>query len=238
MAETGDVSTLNTLITTLIDSVEGYETSAGDIRDPALAQRFTARAQERRSAVSELQTVVRRLGGDPADDGSLSGGAHRVFVNLKQAVTGSDDKAVVNEVERGEDYLKGKFEAALKAEGLSGEARTAGEAGPEAGSARCARADVADPRQTPISRAPVHALMVEHTRWGQWAGKRAGPRACRGGGPAVRRCEFGGKRLAFGFAFARGPGRPPGRLGCVDSSHHALPAAVSLTLGWVIISAR
>jgi len=40
-------------------------------------------------------------------------------------VTGSDDKAVVNEVERGEDYLKGKFESALKDEGLSGEARQA-----------------------------------------------------------------------------------------------------------------
>ena len=125
MAETGDISTLNTLITTLIDSVEGYETSAGDIRDPALARRFTARAQERRRAVSELQERVRNLGGDPADDGSFGGGAHRAFVNLKQAVTGSDDKAVVSEVERGEDYLKGKFESALKDEGLSGEARQA-----------------------------------------------------------------------------------------------------------------
>jgi len=125
MAETGDVTTLNTLITTLIDSIEGYETSAGDIRDPALAQRFTARAQERRRAVTDLQESVRRLGGNPADDGSIAGGAHRMFVNLKQAVIGSDDKAIVNEVERGEDYLKGKFEAALKDEGLSGDARGA-----------------------------------------------------------------------------------------------------------------
>ena len=125
MAETGDVSTLNTLITTLIDSIDGYETSAGDIRDPALAQRFTARASERRRAVSDLQEAVRRLGGTPADDGSLAAGAHRMFVNLKQTVTGGDDKAVVNEVERGEDYLKGKFEAALKDGGLSGDARSA-----------------------------------------------------------------------------------------------------------------
>jgi len=125
MADTGDVTTLNTLIITLIDSIEGYETSAGDVRDPALAQRFTARAQERRRAVSDLQEVVRRLGGTPADDGSLAAGAHRMFVNLKQTVTGGDDTAVVNEVERGEDYLKGKFEAALKDDGLSGEARSA-----------------------------------------------------------------------------------------------------------------
>jgi uncharacterized protein (TIGR02284 family) len=125
MAETGDVSTLNTLITTLIDSIDGYETSAGDIRDPALAQRFTARAGERRRAVTDLQEVVRGLGGTPSDDGSLTAGAHRMFVNLKQTVTGGDDKAIVNEVERGEDYLKGNFEAALKDDGLSGEARSA-----------------------------------------------------------------------------------------------------------------
>lgn len=125
MAETGEITTLNTLVATLIDSIEGYETSAGDVRDPALAQRFTARADERRRAVTLLQETVRTLGGKPEDDGSLAGGAHRMFVNLKQAVTGGDDKAVVNEVERGEDYLKGKFEAALKAESLAGAARAA-----------------------------------------------------------------------------------------------------------------
>lgn len=125
MAETGEITTLNTLIATLIDSIEGYETSAGDVRDPSLAQRFTARAEERRRAVAPLQETVRSLGGKPEDDGSLAGGAHRMFVNLKQAVTGSDDKAVINEVERGEDYLKGKFEAALKAETLSGAGRAA-----------------------------------------------------------------------------------------------------------------
>jgi uncharacterized protein (TIGR02284 family) len=125
MAETADVSTLNTLTATLIDSIEGYEASAGDVRDPALAQRFAARAQERRRATTALQDTVRRLGGEPEDDGSLAGGAHRAFVNLKQAVTGSDDTAVINEVERGEDYLKGKFEAALKDTDLSADARTA-----------------------------------------------------------------------------------------------------------------
>ena len=125
MADTNDVATLNTLIATLYDSVEGYETSAGDIRDPALARRFTARAEERRTVLGTLRESVRRLGGTPEDDGSLAGSAHRVFVNLKQAVTGSDDQAIVNEIERGEDYLKGKFEAALSADALSGEARQA-----------------------------------------------------------------------------------------------------------------
>ena len=39
------------------------------------------------------------------------------------AITGHDDKSIINEVERGEDYLKEKFEAALGSDTLSGESR-------------------------------------------------------------------------------------------------------------------
>jgi uncharacterized protein (TIGR02284 family) len=44
---------------------------------------------------------------------------------LKAAITGRDEKAIVNEVERGEDYLKAKFESALNDGHLSGETRAA-----------------------------------------------------------------------------------------------------------------
>eukprot|EP01035_Chromulina_nebulosa_P031547 gene31547-42060_t len=40
-------------------------------------------------------------------------------------VTGQDDKAIVNEVERGEDHIKAKFESALKDNDLSGTTRAA-----------------------------------------------------------------------------------------------------------------
>jgi uncharacterized protein (TIGR02284 family) len=38
-------------------------------------------------------------------------------------VTGSDDDAVIAEVDRGESYLNGKWEAALSDDGLSTESR-------------------------------------------------------------------------------------------------------------------
>ena len=120
-----DTATLNTLIATLLDSVDGYNKSAQDVKDRDLADRFNARARERQSAVSGLQAAVARLGGNPEDDGSLLAGAHRAFLNLKEAVTGTDDQAIINEIERGEDYLKGKFEAALKNVDLAPEARSA-----------------------------------------------------------------------------------------------------------------
>ena len=118
-----DISTLNGLIATTIDSVDGYRTSAQDVQNPRFAELFTARASERSSVAEQLRAEVKRLGGNPEDDGTLLAAGHRAFVDLKAAVTNRDDQAIVNEVERGEDHIKAKYEAALKDDNLSPECR-------------------------------------------------------------------------------------------------------------------
>jgi uncharacterized protein (TIGR02284 family) len=119
-----EISTLNTLIATLIDSVTGFEDSAANIEGSSrLQQLFRERASERRQVVEALRAEVRRLGGNPEDDGSFLGKAHQRFLDLKSVLTGRDEQAIVNEVERGEDYLKEKFETALNSGTLSGESR-------------------------------------------------------------------------------------------------------------------
>jgi uncharacterized protein (TIGR02284 family) len=124
MAEHSDqISTLNTLIATTIDSINGYEDSAQNIDNERLREIFRQRANERQGVVESLRAEVRRLGGNPEDDGSFMGKAHQRFGDLKAAITGRDEKAIVNEVERGEDYIKGKFEAALNTDTLSGDSR-------------------------------------------------------------------------------------------------------------------
>ena len=121
--DTGDTVTLNTLIGTLIDSVNGYQKAAADTENTRFAEMFNARAQERQGAVAKLQAAVERMGGNPEDDGTTAGAIHRGWINLKEAVLGRDDEAIVNSVEAGEDYLKGKFEAALKNVDLPADAR-------------------------------------------------------------------------------------------------------------------
>ena len=118
------ITTLNTLIATTIDSVTGYEDSAQNVENDRLRQIFRERADERQRVVEELRSEVRRLGGDPEDSGSFLGKTHQRFEDLKAAITGRDEKAIVNEVERGEDYLKEKFETALDSDALSGESRS------------------------------------------------------------------------------------------------------------------
>ncbi len=112
------INVLNGLISTTLDSADGYGEAAKDARNPHFKHMFGARAIERRQLSAELTVEVRNLGGKPADDGSILAAGHRMFLNLKSAVTGSDHD-VISEVESGEDYLKGKYETALKEECLS-----------------------------------------------------------------------------------------------------------------------
>jgi uncharacterized protein (TIGR02284 family) len=107
------VGTLETLTTTLIDSVNGYRDAAQNAEGTKFQELFRRNADERSRIVEELRSEIRRLGGNAPDDGSFLGATHQRFLDLKAAVTGRDDKAIINEVERGEDYLKEKFETAL-----------------------------------------------------------------------------------------------------------------------------
>jgi uncharacterized protein (TIGR02284 family) len=118
-----EISTLNSLIETLIDSVTGFEDSAANINNSRIQELFRDNARERQQVVEELRSEVRRLGGNPEDDGSFLGKTHQRFLDLKAAIAGHDEKAVINETERGEDYLKEKFETALNGGTLSGESR-------------------------------------------------------------------------------------------------------------------
>ncbi len=109
-----DIGVLNSLITTTIDSAHGFERAADDAESGRFAALFRDFAAERRQVVAGLQAAVRELGGTPEDDGSLKADLHRRWLDLRAAIAGDGgDKAVIEEVERGEDYLKTKYEAAL-----------------------------------------------------------------------------------------------------------------------------
>ena len=123
MENKDQITTLNTLTATLIDSVNGYRDAAEDSESGRFQQMFRERADERSQLVEELRDEVRRLGGNPEDDGSFMGKTHQRFMDLKSAIMGRDEKAVINEVERGEDYLKEKFETAIESGDLAGESR-------------------------------------------------------------------------------------------------------------------
>jgi uncharacterized protein (TIGR02284 family) len=109
------VSTLNSLIETCKDGEKGFKEAAEGLKSADIKAKFLEYSRERAQMAAELQTEVRSLGGDPDKGGSMSGSIHRGWLNLKAAITGHDDHAIVSEAERGEDVAKEAYESALKA---------------------------------------------------------------------------------------------------------------------------
>jgi uncharacterized protein (TIGR02284 family) len=110
------ISTLNDLIETCKDGEQGFRSCAEDISDAQMKNFFTSRAQTCTTAAAELQEMVISLGGDPETRGSASGAVHRRWVDIKSAITGKDDEAILNECERGEDVAVKSYRTALEKE--------------------------------------------------------------------------------------------------------------------------
>ena len=108
------ISTLNDLIETSKDGEDGFRTCAEDASDPELKSFFMTRAQHCAAAVIELQDMVRAHGGDPETSGRLGAAVHRRWIDVKSLITGKDDKAVLKECERGEDFAVASYRRALE----------------------------------------------------------------------------------------------------------------------------
>ncbi|MFL5296865.1 MAG: PA2169 family four-helix-bundle protein [Phenylobacterium sp.] len=117
------VKVLNSLIETTLDSANGYKEAAENAKEGQLRSLFSERAQRRRELAGQLQQEVRSFGGEPETDQSMMGEAHNKFTELKNAITGGSEKAVIDEVERGEDVIKGKYEHALRDDDLPPQCR-------------------------------------------------------------------------------------------------------------------
>ncbi len=107
------ISVLNNLVETCKDGEEGFRSAAEGTDDSQLRALFNEYAMQRGGFAAELQRQVASLGGSPERSGSLAGAAHRGWMDIKSAVMGRDNKAIVNEAERGEDSAVEQYTDAL-----------------------------------------------------------------------------------------------------------------------------
>jgi uncharacterized protein (TIGR02284 family) len=111
-------STINSLIETLKDGEAGFKTAAADVNDATVKATFNEFARQRSQMAGELASHLR---GEDAksspDSGSISGAAHRGWMNIKSAL-GGGEQAILNEAERGEDQAVHAYEDAMKDENL------------------------------------------------------------------------------------------------------------------------
>jgi len=108
------VAVLNDLIATCKDGVEGFKSAADAVKNPTVKTLFITRVTAIEQSALDLQAAVRRLGGDPTDSGHAAASLHRGWMNIKSAVSGKDERAIIEEAVRGEDTAVAHYRDALE----------------------------------------------------------------------------------------------------------------------------
>jgi uncharacterized protein (TIGR02284 family) len=118
------ISVLNSLIETCKDGQNGFQTAADGVKRSEFKSLFYQYSQQRAQFAGELQEEVRRRGGDPEQAGSVAATLHRGWMNIKSAVTGEDETAILAEAERGEDTAVASYKDALADANLPADLRS------------------------------------------------------------------------------------------------------------------
>ena len=105
---------LNNLIETLKDGQEGFKQAAESVRNVQLKSLLRSYSEQRLRFATALQSEARRHGEtEPETSSSATGALHRDWINLKSAITGGDEHAILAECERGEDSAVEEYKKAL-----------------------------------------------------------------------------------------------------------------------------
>lgn len=117
MNQSDTISILNSLIETLKDGQYGFKVAAEDVKNSELKELFNRYALQRSQFAGELQNEAIRLGEkEPEETSSTAGVLHRGWINLKSALAGGDEHAILSECERGEDSAVSEYQEALEKE--------------------------------------------------------------------------------------------------------------------------
>jgi len=101
---------LNRLIEVCLDGQKGYREAADHIDNADYRHMFSELSQQRARFAVELQTLVASMGEQPEDHSTTRAALHRAMIDVKAALTGGGMKAVLQEVERGEDIAVDTYE--------------------------------------------------------------------------------------------------------------------------------
>jgi uncharacterized protein (TIGR02284 family) len=107
------IATLNDLIETCRDGIDGFRTAADGVSSPVAKEVFLSRVHLIEKGLGDLDAAVQRLGGDPIEHGHPAASMHRAWMNIKSVVTLKDDRAIINEVVRGEEVAVQHYREAL-----------------------------------------------------------------------------------------------------------------------------
>jgi uncharacterized protein (TIGR02284 family) len=106
-------ATLRDLARINTDSARFYEAAAVFLDDPNLREFFRQCGSQRHAAAEGLRGELASHGVLEAENGTVLGTLHRWWTELRGAVRGRDEHAVLEEAERNEDAIKKVYDKAL-----------------------------------------------------------------------------------------------------------------------------
>jgi uncharacterized protein (TIGR02284 family) len=95
-------SKLNNLLEKNYDAEAGYKMAKDKVKSPRLQNFFDQQQQNRYNFGHELKEEIRNYGKSPDKGTSFTADAHRAWINVKAAVSGDQEEAVLEEAIRGE----------------------------------------------------------------------------------------------------------------------------------------
>jgi len=114
-----DAKITKDLIETLQDGEEGFAKVAdrlGDSESPQLVSSMRRLSQQRAQFRDELEVLAKDYGDALDESGSAAGAIHRGWITLKDALTGSSSKAILNAAATGEEHAVSEYDKALDAD--------------------------------------------------------------------------------------------------------------------------
>lgn len=115
-------STINPLVTSNRDAVEGYQKAAELLTDEQYTQICHEFAEQRKRFIHELTSLMEQHGGVSTDTQSFADVVHDLWMEIRNTVN-SDDAAILAECDRGDEAAIELYQNALT-EPLSNDVET------------------------------------------------------------------------------------------------------------------
>ncbi|MGB3608706.1 ferritin-like domain-containing protein [Psychroserpens sp.] len=93
---------LNDLLEKTYDAEKGFKKAAENVDHVALKSYFKSKADERYNFGHELKTEIKSFGQEVDKGGSITGAAHRAWMDVKSLFSGDDEESMLEEAIRGE----------------------------------------------------------------------------------------------------------------------------------------
>ncbi|MGJ8665666.1 MAG: ferritin-like domain-containing protein [Patiriisocius sp.] len=105
---------LNELLTKNYDAEAGYKKAADLVEGSQLKTYFQSQAKNRYDFGHALKSEIKGIGGEVDKGTSLKGDAHRTWMSIKDTFSATDNKAMLEEVVRGEEAAVEEYQEILK----------------------------------------------------------------------------------------------------------------------------